>query len=54
MIPTTIQRVDGSIEPHGGLYDCSDLPRVFERGLVTAIAAWPGSEREMYEIARCP
>jgi hypothetical protein len=36
------------------LYGCSDLPRVFERGLVTAIAAWPGSEPATYETVRCP
>lgn len=36
------------------LYGCSDLPKVFERGLVTAIAAWPSTDPAKYEIVRCP
>jgi hypothetical protein len=36
------------------LYGCADVPKAFKRGLVTAIAAWPGTERDTYEIVRCP
>jgi hypothetical protein len=36
------------------LYGCSDIPKVFERGLVTAIAAWPSTEPAKYELVRCP
>jgi hypothetical protein len=52
--PTTLPFFEQLGTAMAQLYSCSDLPRVFKRGLVTAIAAWPGSERETYEVVRCP